>query len=93
MITTKYVNYRQVLNLSGIHLIWISIWCTLIAVLFHISLGMDDYSLGSCCFNWYQKLFWLALKTIRHMTDFGSPKNMGWNCKFQPFSRIHGLCI
>jgi putative membrane protein len=35
MITTKYVNYRQVLNLSGIHLIWISIWCTLIAVLFH----------------------------------------------------------
>ncbi|RKS97663.1 bestrophin family protein [Chryseobacterium defluvii] len=35
MITTKYVNYRQVLNLSGIHLIWISIWCTLIAVLFY----------------------------------------------------------
>ena len=35
MITTKYVNYRQVLNLSGIHLIWISAWCTLIAVLFY----------------------------------------------------------
>lgn len=35
MITTKYVNYRQVLNLSGMHLIWISVWCTLIAVLFH----------------------------------------------------------
>ncbi|SEW32171.1 putative membrane protein [Chryseobacterium wanjuense] len=35
MITTKYVNYRQVLNLSGIHLIWISVWCTLIAVLFY----------------------------------------------------------
>ncbi|WBV60372.1 bestrophin family ion channel [Chryseobacterium camelliae] len=34
MITTKYVNYRQVLDLSGIHLIWISVWCTLIAVLF-----------------------------------------------------------
>ena len=35
MITTKYVNYRQVLNLSGFHVILISIWCTLIAVLFH----------------------------------------------------------
>lgn len=35
MITTKYVNYRQVLNLSGIHLILISIWCTLIAILFY----------------------------------------------------------
>ncbi|ROH98027.1 bestrophin family protein [Chryseobacterium daecheongense] len=35
MITTKYVNYRQVLNLSGVHLIWISIWCTLIATLFY----------------------------------------------------------
>lgn len=35
MITTKYVNYRQVLNLSGLHLILISIWCTLIAVLFY----------------------------------------------------------
>lgn len=35
MITTKYVNYRQVLNLSGFHLILISLWCTLIAVLFH----------------------------------------------------------
>ncbi|MDR6920548.1 MULTISPECIES: bestrophin family protein [Chryseobacterium] len=35
MITTKYVNYRQVLNLSGAHLILISIWCTLIAVLFY----------------------------------------------------------
>lgn len=35
MITTKYVNYRQVLNLSGFHLIWISLWCILIAVLFN----------------------------------------------------------
>ncbi|MGE4513552.1 MAG: bestrophin family ion channel, partial [Chryseobacterium sp.] len=35
MITTKYINYRQVLNLSGFHLILISVWCTLIAVLFH----------------------------------------------------------
>lgn len=35
MITTKYVNYKQVLNLSGFHLILISIWCTLIAVLFY----------------------------------------------------------
>ena len=35
MITTKYVNYKQVLNLSGFHLIMISLWCTLIAVLFH----------------------------------------------------------
>ncbi|MEG0762067.1 MAG: bestrophin family ion channel [Chryseobacterium sp.] len=36
MITTKYVNYKQVLNLSGFHVIVISIWCTLIAVIFHI---------------------------------------------------------
>ncbi|HAO28342.1 MAG TPA: hypothetical protein DCQ68_13110 [Chryseobacterium indologenes] len=35
MITTKYVNFKQVLNLSGAHLILISIWCTLIAVLFY----------------------------------------------------------
>lgn len=35
MITTKYINYKQVLNLSGIHLIWISVWCTLITFLFH----------------------------------------------------------
>ncbi len=35
MITTKYVNYKQVLNLAGFHLILISIWCTLIAVLFY----------------------------------------------------------
>ncbi len=37
MITTKYVNYRQVLDLTGVHLIWISVWCTLIAFLFHFS--------------------------------------------------------
>lgn len=36
MITTKYVNYKQVLNLSGFHVILISVWCTLIAVLFHV---------------------------------------------------------
>jgi len=35
MITTKYVNYRQVLNLSGIHLIIIAIWCTLVALAFY----------------------------------------------------------
>lgn len=35
MITTKYINYKQILNVSGTHLIWISIWCTLITVLFH----------------------------------------------------------
>lgn len=35
MITTKYVNYRQILNLSGIHLLIISIWCTLIALVFY----------------------------------------------------------
>lgn len=35
MITTKYVNYKKVLNLSGFHLVLISIWCTLITVLFH----------------------------------------------------------
>ncbi|MGU3373900.1 bestrophin family protein [Chryseobacterium sp. M5A1_1a] len=35
MITTKYVNYKQVLNLSGVHLILISIWCTLIATFFY----------------------------------------------------------
>lgn len=36
MITTKYVNYKKVLNLSGFHLLIISFWCTLIAVLFHV---------------------------------------------------------
>ncbi len=35
MITTRYVNYRQILNLSGIHLLIISIWCTLIALVFY----------------------------------------------------------
>lgn len=35
MITTKYVNYKQVLNLSGIHLLIISVWCTLIALVFY----------------------------------------------------------
>ncbi len=35
MITTKYINYKQIFNLSGIHLIIISIWCTLIALVFY----------------------------------------------------------
>ncbi|WP_294277813.1 bestrophin family protein [uncultured Chryseobacterium sp.] len=35
MITTRYVNYRQILNLSGIQLLIISIWCTLIALVFY----------------------------------------------------------
>ncbi|MCS3868875.1 hypothetical protein J3D55_001791 [Chryseobacterium ginsenosidimutans] len=54
MITTKYVNYRQVLNLSGIHLIWISIWCTLIAVLFHFfHWEWMIIPWVSCCVDWY----------------------------------------
>lgn len=36
MITTKYVNYKRIFNLSGFHVILISVWCTLIAVLFHV---------------------------------------------------------
>lgn len=52
MITTKYVNYRQVLNLSGFHLILISIWCTLIAVLFHF-------------FNWHWMIIpWVPVALI-----------------------------
>jgi putative membrane protein len=35
MITTKYFNYRQVLNLAGGHLIWLTAWCTLVAALFY----------------------------------------------------------
>ncbi|RNA62812.1 hypothetical protein D1631_13150 [Chryseobacterium nematophagum] len=35
MITTKYFNYKQVLNLAGGHLIWLSIWCSLVATLFY----------------------------------------------------------
>lgn len=37
MITTKYFNYKQVLNLSGAYLIWISLWCILVAVLFYFT--------------------------------------------------------
>lgn len=36
MITTKYFNYRQILNLAGGHLIWLTAWCTLVAALFYI---------------------------------------------------------
>lgn len=35
MITAKYFNYKQVLNISGMHLVWISSWCTLVACLFY----------------------------------------------------------
>lgn len=35
MITTKYINYRQILNLSGLHVIILTIWCTLVAALFY----------------------------------------------------------
>ncbi|NML71094.1 hypothetical protein HHL23_14995 [Chryseobacterium sp. RP-3-3] len=52
MITTKYVNYKQVLNLSGIHLIWISIWCTLITGLFYF-------------FNWHWMIIpWVPVALI-----------------------------
>lgn len=35
MITTRYINAKQILNLSGKHLIIITIWCTLIALVFY----------------------------------------------------------
>jgi hypothetical protein len=77
MITTKYVNYKQVLNLSGVHLILISIWCTLIAALLFFQLAMDDYSMGSRCLIGTAEAFLLVLKTTRLMTGFGKPEKSG----------------
>lgn len=52
MITTKYINYKQVFNLSGFHLILISVWCTLIAVVFHF-------------FNWHWMVIpWVPVALI-----------------------------
>lgn len=36
MVTSKYFNYKQVLNISGKHLALISVWCTLVSTLFYI---------------------------------------------------------
>jgi len=37
MITTKYFNYRQIFNLAGAHLIWLSVWCTVVATVYYFS--------------------------------------------------------
>lgn len=36
MITSKYFSYKQVLHISGKHLLLVAIWCTLVATLFYI---------------------------------------------------------
>ncbi|MBB4804998.1 putative membrane protein [Chryseobacterium defluvii] len=52
MITTKYFTYRQVLNLAGGHLIWLSAWCTLVAALFYF-------------FNWRWMIIpWIPVASI-----------------------------
>ncbi|HAY3552790.1 hypothetical protein KRE40_05050 [Elizabethkingia meningoseptica] len=35
MITTKYINYRQIINLSGTHVLILTVWCTLVAAAFY----------------------------------------------------------
>ncbi|MGE8379652.1 MAG: bestrophin family protein, partial [Sphingobacterium sp.] len=35
MITTKYFNYKQIFNLAGVHLIWLTAWCSLVAVVYY----------------------------------------------------------
>ncbi|CAM3869962.1 bestrophin family protein [Sphingobacterium prati] len=35
MITTKYFNYKQIFNLAGVHLIWLTGWCSLVAVIYY----------------------------------------------------------
>lgn len=35
MITSKYLNYRHILNLAGSHLIWLTAWCTLVSAVFY----------------------------------------------------------
>ncbi|MBD8082684.1 bestrophin family protein [Chryseobacterium caseinilyticum] len=34
MITTKYFNYKQIANLAGLHLIWLTAWSTFVAAIY-----------------------------------------------------------
>ncbi len=73
----------------------ISLWCTLIAVLFHY-------------FNWqWMVIPWVPVALIGTAEAFlvgfkkqsgirqivGGQKNMGRSCKFKQISWINGLCI
>ncbi|WP_292009179.1 bestrophin family ion channel [Chryseobacterium sp.] len=52
MITTKYINYKQILNLAGSHLIWLTIWCTVVAAAYYF-------------FHWqWMTIPWLPLALI-----------------------------
>lgn len=35
MITTKYFNYKQIANLAGMHLIWLTAWSTFVAAIYY----------------------------------------------------------
>lgn len=35
MITTKYFNYKQIFNLAGVHLIWLTAWCSLVTLVYY----------------------------------------------------------
>lgn len=35
MITAKYFNYKQVLNLTGGHIIWLTAWCSIVVTVFY----------------------------------------------------------
>ncbi|KQR93415.1 hypothetical protein ASG01_09520 [Chryseobacterium sp. Leaf180] len=37
MITTKYFNSKQILNLAGMHLIWLTAWSTLVAAVYQFT--------------------------------------------------------
>ncbi|ASK32456.1 hypothetical protein CEY12_21265 [Chryseobacterium sp. T16E-39] len=52
MITTKYFNYKQIFNLAGSHLIWLTAWCTLVATIYYF-------------FNWQWMIIpWVPLALI-----------------------------
>ncbi|MDC8103049.1 MULTISPECIES: bestrophin family protein [Chryseobacterium] len=52
MITTKYFNYKQIFNLAGSHLIWLTAWCTLVAAIYYF-------------FNWQWMIIpWVPLALI-----------------------------
>ncbi len=35
MLVKKYIETKQIFDLAGFHLIWLTVWCTTVAVLFH----------------------------------------------------------
>lgn len=52
MITTKYFNYKQIFNLAGVHLIWLTGWCSLVAIIYYF-------------FNWQWMIIpWVPLALI-----------------------------